>query len=71
MLNGYADEHVSNAIIRSLRARGMDVVSVAERGAKGAEDHLLLDEALAEERSICICQMLFSVAFNDETCVGA
>ncbi|MEO8498229.1 MAG: DUF5615 family PIN-like protein [Planctomycetota bacterium] len=59
MLNGYADEHVSNAIIRSLRARDMDVVSVTERGGQGTADDVLLDAALADERIMLTCDTDF------------
>lgn len=59
MLKGYSDEHVSHAIIRSLRTRGMDVVSVNERGGQGTTDDALLDEALAEERVILTCDTDF------------
>lgn len=59
MLKGYADENVSHAIIRSLRARGMDVASVTERGAQGRADEVLLDEALSEERIMLTCDTDF------------
>lgn len=59
MLKGYADEHVSHAIIRSLRARGMDVVSVTERGGQGTADDVLLDEAFADERVMLTCDTDF------------
>lgn len=38
MLQGYADEHVSDAIVGALQARGMDVVSVAQLGRQGIAD---------------------------------
>ncbi|HUG67526.1 MAG TPA: DUF5615 family PIN-like protein [Pirellulaceae bacterium] len=59
MLKGYTDEHVSHAIVRSLRARGMDVESVTERGGQGTPDDRLLDEALAEERVMLTCDTDF------------
>jgi len=59
VLRGYADEHVSHAIIRSLRARGMDVASVTERGAQGRPDEVLLDEAISEERIMLTCDTDF------------
>ena len=59
MLKGYTDEHVSHAIVRSLRARGMDVESVAERGGQGTPDDRLLDQALAEERAMLTCDTDF------------
>ena len=50
MLQGYADEHVSDAIVGALRARGMDVVSVAQLGRQGTDDAILLDHALTDKR---------------------
>jgi hypothetical protein len=34
----YMDEHVPNAVVRGLRARGVDVLTVAEAGLRGASD---------------------------------
>ena len=59
MLKCCADEHVSHAIIRSLRARGTDVVSVTERGGQGTADDVLLDETLVDERAILTCDTDF------------
>lgn len=50
MLKGYADVHVVFAIVQALRRRGMDVVTVQERGHDQASDAELLAEALADER---------------------
>jgi len=50
MLKGYADEHVPFAIVQALRARGMDVATVQQRGREGAQDAELLAEALGDER---------------------
>lgn len=50
MLRAYADEHVVFAIVQALRARGMDVVTVQDRGREGTDDPELLAEALSEER---------------------
>ena len=50
MLKGYADHHVVFAIVQALRARGMDVVTVAERGQQTTADSELLAQALAEQR---------------------
>lgn len=50
MLRGYADEHLHSGIVRALQARGMDVVTVQERGKAGGSDRELLAEALREER---------------------
>lgn len=51
-LRYYADEHVSKAVIRGLRQRGVDVLTVPEANKLGAtdEEHLVL--ALAEGRVI-------------------
>jgi hypothetical protein len=50
VLSAYADEHVNAAIVQALERRGMDVVTVQERGNEGADDAVLLAEALAEQR---------------------
>ena len=50
MLKAYADEHVVFAIVQGLRLRGMDVVTVQDRGQEGADDSALLANALREER---------------------
>ena len=50
MLDVYADENVTNAVVQALRKRGMDVVTVSDRGREGTDDALLLAEALADER---------------------
>jgi hypothetical protein len=50
VLKAYADEHVVFAIVQALRARGMDVVTVQERGKQGASDAILLAEAIADQR---------------------
>jgi hypothetical protein len=50
VLRGYADEHVAFPIVQALRARGMDVVTVQDRGREGADDAELLTDALSDER---------------------
>ncbi len=50
MLKVYADEHVIAPLVEALRKRGMDVVTVQERGREGADDTELLAEALHEQR---------------------
>jgi 5'-3' exonuclease len=52
VLKAYADEHVVFAIVRALRARGMDVVTVQERGRQSTADAVLLADALAEQRVV-------------------
>lgn len=45
MLNAYADENVTNvtnAVVQALRKRGMDVVTVSDRGHEGGDDAWLL-----------------------------
>ena len=44
----YTDEHVAQAVIRGLRQRGIDVLTVPEAGSMGAsdEDHLELASKL-------------------------
>ena len=46
----YADEHVAGAVIRGLRQRGVDVLSVPEAGLLGASDEEHLERAAAEGR---------------------
>jgi hypothetical protein len=50
MLTGYADEHVKAAIVAGLRNRGMDVVTVQERGQRESADEILLESATSEGR---------------------
>jgi len=50
MLKAYADENVIAPLVEALRRRGMDVVTVQERGRREADDAELLDEALLDER---------------------
>jgi predicted nuclease of predicted toxin-antitoxin system len=46
----YTDEHVGKAIIKGLRERGADVLTVPEAGLLGAADEEHLKRALAEGR---------------------
>jgi Domain of unknown function (DUF5615) len=46
----YLDEHVPNAVLRGLRVRGVDVLSVAEAGMLGASDEDHLARAASEGR---------------------
>lgn len=48
----YTDEHVSKAIIRGLRQRGIDVLSVPGANMLGASDEEHLALAMAEGRVI-------------------
>lgn len=50
MLKAYADEHVQSAVVEALRKRGLDVVTVQERGRHAADDATLLALALEEKR---------------------
>ena len=50
MLKVYADEHVIALLVEALRQRGMDVVTVQERGRERADDTELLAEAFHEQR---------------------
>ena len=43
----YVDEHVHGAIIRGLRRRGVDVLTVQDDGYGQKDDPILLDRALA------------------------
>ena len=46
----YTDEHVPRAVVRGLRDRGVDVLSVAEAGMLGASDDAHLARGLGEGR---------------------
>jgi hypothetical protein len=46
----YTDEQVARAVIRGLRQRGIDVLSVPEAGMMGAEDEEHLALAIAQHR---------------------
>jgi hypothetical protein len=42
-LKADADENVTNAVVQALRKRGMDVVTVSDRGREAADDRSLLE----------------------------
>jgi predicted nuclease of predicted toxin-antitoxin system len=46
----YTDEHVSKAVVRGLRQRGIDVLSVVEANKLGATDEEHLAFAFSERR---------------------
>ena len=46
----YTDEHVARAVVRALRQRGADVLTVPEAGLLGATDEEHLERAHAEGR---------------------
>ena len=46
----YTDEHVARAVVRGLRHRGADVLTVPEAGLLGASDSEHLERARAEGR---------------------
>jgi predicted nuclease of predicted toxin-antitoxin system len=46
----YTDEHVGRAVVRGLRQRGADVLTVPEAGLLGASDEKHLERAQAESR---------------------
>ena len=48
----YADEHVSHAVIRGLRQRGVDIVGVVDTDMRGAKDEEHLVRARQEQRVI-------------------
>ena len=50
MLRAYADEHVVHAIVQALRQRGMDVITVQDRGREHTNDTELLAEAFGDQR---------------------
>jgi uncharacterized protein with PIN domain len=46
----YTDEHVARAVVRGLRHRGVDVLTVPEAGLLGAMDEEHVERARAEGR---------------------
>ena len=48
----YTDEHVAWAVVKGLRERGVDVVTVEEAGLRGGTDEVQLAHALAEGRVV-------------------
>jgi predicted nuclease of predicted toxin-antitoxin system len=48
----YADEHIPKAVIRGLRQRGVDILSVADAALIGADDMTHLRRARGENRVI-------------------
>lgn len=46
----YTDEHVAKAVVKGLRQRGVDVLTVAEASTLGASDEEHLARARAEDR---------------------
>lgn len=50
MIRLYADENVDDRIIRGLRLRGIDIVTVVEAGMIGKSDPAQLSRAELEDR---------------------
>jgi len=48
----YADEHVSKAVVRALRQRGVDVLTVQDAGMSGASDREHLELATRQGRVV-------------------
>ncbi len=48
----YMDKHVANAVVRGLRHRGVDVLTVTEAHMRSASDEEHMRRALAESRVI-------------------
>ena len=48
----YTDEHVSRAVIKALRKRGIDVLTAPEAGLLGATDEQHLEKAQNDGRAI-------------------
>ena len=46
----YTDEHVGRAVVRGLRQRGADILTVSEAGMLGASDEEHLERARVEGR---------------------
>jgi len=55
----YVDEHIAGAVVRALRARGIDVRTVTEAGLRQGEDDEHLAFALREGRVIVSCDADF------------
>lgn len=51
-LKFYTDEHVAKAVVSGLRQRGVDVVTLIDRGLLGADDERHLELAVAEKRVV-------------------
>ncbi len=52
LIRFYTDEHVSRAVIRGLRERGADVLTVPEAGLLGASDLAHVERARQEGRVV-------------------
>lgn len=48
----YTDEHVSKVVVKGLRGRGVDVLTIAEAGTLGASDDEHLERAKHDKRVI-------------------
>jgi uncharacterized protein with PIN domain len=48
----YTNEHVARAVVRGLRQRGVDVLTVPEAGMRGASDDQHLERAWLEGRVV-------------------
>jgi uncharacterized protein with PIN domain len=48
----YADEHIAKAVVRGLRQRGVDVLTVTQAGLRGASDEDHITRAKSEGRVI-------------------
>lgn len=70
MLNAYADEHVAFPGVQALRQRGMDVVTVQQRGREGTNDAELLDEALRDRRIMLTNDQDFLVLAAERAAAG-
>jgi uncharacterized protein with PIN domain len=55
----YVDEHIAGAVVRALRVRGVDVMTVTEAGLRQAEDDEHLAFALHEGRVAVTCDADF------------
>lgn len=55
----YVDEHIAGAVVRALRVRGVDVMTVTEAGLRQAEDDEHLAFALREGRVTVTCDADF------------
>jgi hypothetical protein len=59
VIGSLADEHVPGPLIKALTQRGMDIVTVVERGLRSADDAVILSLALQERRLLLTCDTDF------------
>ncbi len=68
----YTDEHVARAVVRSLRQRGVDVLTVPEADLLGAsdEEHLMLIHQILEPEDMNGTRRVSVMSPNRPACEG-